>query len=126
MQEGHEAERSKFVHMGEQVRRNVPSEDYQRKYRSALLVFSLLLAAPLLGQDTKYHPQGGQIPGAENPTAASVHCCATGSERPLSDSAIQAWLADVRHWRMEHLIRIGFNDAQYSRPEFQWAQQSSV
>ncbi len=97
-----------------------------RKYGSVLLAFSLLLVAPLPGQDTKYPPQGEQIPGPENPAATSGHCCATGSERPLADSAIKAWLADVRHWRTERLVRIGFNEAQYDRPVFQWVQKAFI
>ena len=98
-----------------------------RKHHPYILaVLTILMASSLFGQDTKYRPEGSQIPGPANPTATGDHCCAAGGERPISESAWKAWLKDVRHWRMEHLIRIGFNDAQYNRPEFQWVQKSFI
>ena len=36
------------------------------------------------------------------------------------------WLRDLRDWRREHLIRIGYDDANYRRPELQWAQRNFV
>ncbi|MGA8185296.1 MAG: SUMF1/EgtB/PvdO family nonheme iron enzyme [Terriglobia bacterium] len=98
-----------------------------RKHNPYILaVLTILMASSLFGQDTKYRPEGSQIPGPANPTATGDHCCAAGGERPISESAWKAWLKDVRHWRMEHLIRIGFTDAQYNRPEFQWVQKSFI
>jgi hypothetical protein len=37
-----------------------------------------------------------------------------------------AWVRDFREWRQEHLIRMGYNGANYARPEFQWAQRNFV
>lgn len=42
------------------------------------------------------------------------------------DGAIDDWLQGLREWRTEHLIRIGFDDAVYRRPELAWAQRNFV
>lgn len=86
----------------------------------------VLLAMPLCAQDTKYPPQGEQIPGPANPSETAGPCCAQGGEAPISADAWKAWLEDVRHWRMEHLIRIGYNGEQYSRPELRWTQRAFI
>jgi formylglycine-generating enzyme required for sulfatase activity len=65
-----------------------------------------LFAAVLTAQDVKYSPQNEQIPGPPDP------------------SQFAAWLADIQHWRRERLIRAGYNDSAYNRPEFKWAQSS--
>ena len=36
------------------------------------------------------------------------------------------WIAELEDWRREHLVRIGFDDANYRRPELQWAQRNFV
>jgi formylglycine-generating enzyme required for sulfatase activity len=36
------------------------------------------------------------------------------------------WVAELLDWRREHLIRIGYDDANYRRPELQWAQANFV
>ncbi len=36
------------------------------------------------------------------------------------------WLRDLRDWKREHLIRIGYDDVNYRRPELQWAQRNFV
>ncbi len=36
------------------------------------------------------------------------------------------WIAGLREWRREHLVRIGWDDANYRRPELQWAQRNFV
>jgi formylglycine-generating enzyme required for sulfatase activity len=41
-------------------------------------------------------------------------------------SEFQTWLADIRAWRSERLARIGYNDSEYRRPEFQWAQRNFI
>ncbi|WP_245815739.1 formylglycine-generating enzyme family protein [Luteimonas chenhongjianii] len=42
-----------------------------------------------------------------------------------NDSA-QDWLAELRDWRQEHLVRIGYDDANYRHPDLQWAQRNFV
>lgn len=36
------------------------------------------------------------------------------------------WIAELLDWRREHLTRIGYDDANYRRPELQWAQRNFV
>ena len=38
----------------------------------------------------------------------------------------QNWLSDMQAWRAERLIRIGYSDAQYRRPELAWTQRNFV
>jgi len=78
---------------------------------TAITLFAGLLLAPSLdAQDTHFDPQGDQIPGPDKP----------GSE------AHQAWLRDLQQWRREIKIRIGYDDAEYKRPELLWTQRNFV
>ena len=36
------------------------------------------------------------------------------------------WLADIRAWRAERLVRIGYRDDEYRRSEFQWTQRNFI
>ena len=60
------------------------------------------------GQDSRYAPQGGQIPG------------------PAKPSDFAAWLDDVKQWRAERRTRIGYNGSEYDRSELKWTQHSFV
>jgi formylglycine-generating enzyme required for sulfatase activity len=60
------------------------------------------------GQDTAYPPVDAQIPG------------------PASQAAFSNWLADVKHWREERLVRMGYDDSNYARPELQWTQRNFI
>ncbi len=68
----------------------------------------LLAVAAVFGQSTAHHPNGNQIPGPKDP------------------GDFDAWLSDLKIWRAEHLTRMGYDDAEYRRPEFQWAQRDFV
>lgn len=91
-----------------------------------LMALIVLLAIPLSAQDTQYKPQDEQIPGPANLSEAMGPCCAQGGGKPISANAQKAWLSDVRHWRMERLIRMGYNGKQYRRPELQWTQKAFI
>jgi gamma-glutamyl hercynylcysteine S-oxide synthase len=43
---------------------------------------------------------------------------------PIAEAA--GWLEAHRAWRHEHLTRIGYDDAQYRRPELAWSQRNVV
>lgn len=75
-----------------------------------LLLAALLLstATTYFAQQTRYAPQGSQIPGPEKPEDQ------------------QDWRADISRWRMEKLIRIGYSDKEYRRPELRWTQSSFI
>ncbi|PWK92445.1 SUMF1/EgtB/PvdO family nonheme iron enzyme [Fulvimonas soli] len=42
------------------------------------------------------------------------------------DGSVDDWIAELTDWRREHLIRIGYDDANYRRPELAWAQRNFV
>ncbi len=42
------------------------------------------------------------------------------------NSTADDWIAELIDWRREHLTRIGYDDANYRRPELQWAQRNFV
>jgi formylglycine-generating enzyme required for sulfatase activity len=42
------------------------------------------------------------------------------------DGSADDWIAELTDWRREHLARIGYDDANYRRPELQWAQRNFV
>ena len=89
-------------------------------------VFSLLLASCLWAQDTRFEPQGEQIPGPDDAKSDTDQCCYRGGEIQDPLLAFQTWIADVRHWRAERRIRIGYDGAQYDRRELLWAQSSFI
>lgn len=68
----------------------------------------LLAATAVFSQNTTHHPNGNQIPG------------------PKDAGDYEAWLTDLKIWRAEHLTRMGYDDAEYRRPELQWAQRDFV
>jgi len=66
----------------------------------------------------RYLPTPGKAPGW--PFAEIGHW--TIDVNATSDD----WIASLREWRREHLTRIGYDDANYRRPELQWAQRNFV
>jgi formylglycine-generating enzyme required for sulfatase activity len=66
----------------------------------------------------RYLPTPGKAPGW--PFAEIGHW--TIDVNASSDD----WIASLREWRREHLTRIGYDDANYRRPELQWAQRNFV
>ena len=45
-------------------------------------------------------------------------------EGPADPSSFSKWIADMKHWRVEQLKRIGYDAAEYERPELKWTQSS--
>lgn len=95
-----------------------------RRATTFLLAFGLAISA--FAQDTKYAPEGEQIPGPANLTEAKDHCCATSGQIPVSVATFEAWLDEIKHYRTEHLIRAGYHSEQYDRPELQWTQKAFI
>ena len=89
-------------------------------------VLALLLSPALPAQDTQYAPQAEQIPGPPLARDSGEHCCERGERPGPSRSTVEAWLADIRHWRREELVRMGYDASEYSRPELRWTQSSFV
>ena len=42
------------------------------------------------------------------------------------NDSVPAWQRDLREWRHEHRIRMGYSDAHYRRPELMWSQGNFV
>src|ERR1035438_10082602 len=70
------------------------------------LIPILLLALSAVAQDTKYPPDGQQIPG------------------PPSKEATADWLSEITRYRTERRVRAGLTGDIYTRPELQWTQSS--
>ena len=43
-----------------------------------------------------------------------------------ADASADDWVRELVDWRREHLVRLGYDDALYRRPELQWAQRNFV
>lgn len=80
----------------------------------------------LHAQDTKFKPVGDQIPGPFNTQTETNNEAELHAWRANRREVQQAWLADIRQWRTEHKIRIGYHDSEYSRPEFAWTQRNFI
>lgn len=83
------------------------------KFPALVLATGLLALCPCHAQDTAHHPDGQQIAGPELAPDGS----------PVDRDA---WLADLKIWRAERLTRMGYDDAEYRRPEFKWAQSNFI
>jgi iron(II)-dependent oxidoreductase len=66
----------------------------------------------------RYLPAPGKAPGW--PFAEIGHWMVD------ANASADDWVAELKDWRREHLIRIGYDDANYRRPELQWAQRNFV
>ena len=68
-----------------------------------------------------WDPVPQQISG---PACLNAHNEAAATACTTADH--EAWLADVRHWRDERRIRIGYSGARYDVPELRWTQSSFI
>jgi gamma-glutamyl hercynylcysteine S-oxide synthase len=82
-----------------------------------LLVFSSVVYA----QDTNFEPDRQQIPAPECLSMKSVWDAET---KACTQEDYGTWLADIKHWRSERLIRVGYDGSRYDRPELKWTQSS--
>ena len=80
----------------------------------------LLVASAAAAQDTAYPPVWEQIPGPD--CAPIPQWNSLAKPKTCSRAEVSAWLADIRHWRSERLIRMGYNGSEYERPELKWTQ----
>ncbi len=90
--------------------------------RFFFLILLLTAALRAFSQDSKYQPQGPFIPTPE---------CRAGELsflplRPCANEQIEAWRKDIRHWRFERLLRVGYSGSEYERPELKWTQSSYI
>lgn len=86
-----------------------------------MIVPAVALIATGLAQDSKYSPQGQQIPVPECLTMRGI---GEGESRACTLTDHQDWLADITHWRNERRIRIGYDGSRYDLPALKWTQSS--
>ncbi len=87
---------------------------------SLMLTIAVALAGVAAGQDTRYPPLGEGVPGPELCGEAGFLPLGGQIPGPGDPGRASAWLEDLRHWRSERLIRAGYDDREYSRPELVW------
>jgi formylglycine-generating enzyme required for sulfatase activity len=89
-------------------------------FRNLLL---LLIAFPAFSQDTHYPPKNQLIPA---PECLSLKGAWQGGYTPCDSATHEAWLKDVRHWRFERKIRVGYDGRRYAQPALRWTQSSFI
>src|SRR6478672_2682639 len=72
-------------------------------------------------QDSKFPPDGQQIPVPECLTMKGLW---EGGSKACTQNEHEAWLADIKHWRDERRIRIGYDGSRYELPALKWTQSS--
>ena len=88
---------------------------------SSVLLLVIGLAA--FCQDTRYPPKNQLIPAPECETLQGAW---EGGYTPCDSATHQTWLNDVRHWRFERKIRVGYDGWRYAQPALKWTQSSFI
>jgi gamma-glutamyl hercynylcysteine S-oxide synthase len=94
-------------------------------FRLAIPVLCMAMASPLAhAQDSpaRFHDEQIEGPSCALPPEWFVR----SAPRPCTTGETRAWLDDLRRWRDERRIRVGYNGAEYDRPELKWTQSSFV
>ncbi|MFN8058852.1 MAG: formylglycine-generating enzyme family protein [Vicinamibacterales bacterium] len=96
-----------------------------RRVRISLAI-ACCSATILIAQDTKFPPLGEGVPGPE--FCGEAGYLPLGGQLPGPNDAREtdAWLADLRHWRAERLIRAGYTADAYERADLTWTQTTFV
>ncbi len=88
---------------------------------SSFAVLALLAVSLLSAQDSHYRPERQQIP---TPGCLNMKGAWEGGSTPCTQNEHDAWLTDIRHWRDERRIRIGYDGSRYDLPALRWTQSS--
>ncbi len=84
-------------------------------------VLVLGLASLLSAQDSHYRPERQQIPV---PGCFAMRGAWEGGSKFCTQEDHESWLTDIKHWRMERRIRIGYDGSRYDMPALKWTQNS--
>jgi len=84
---------------------------------TSLVAFSSMACA----QDSNFEPDHQQIP---TPDCLLMKAAYDGGWKTCTQEDHDTWLADIRHWRSERLIRIGYEGSRYDMPALKWTQSS--
>ena len=87
-----------------------------------------LIGVALLGaQEMGHQPQGNQILGPGQPNGGPGAWVGELFEFKNDATADHdAWLRDLKAWRAERKTRMGYDDSEYRRPEFQWVERNFI
>jgi hypothetical protein len=87
-----------------------------------LLLFAYVISWPVFAQDSHYGPKNQLIPA---PDCLALKGAWIGGSSSACPPDIHAeWLKDIRHWRDERRIRIGYHGQRYQEPALAWTQSS--
>jgi iron(II)-dependent oxidoreductase len=89
-----------------------------------VFVVTIIGSLGMRAQDTDVPPKWEQIPGPACGSPPEWNANAPAST--CSREETEHWLRSIAHWRSERKIRVGYDDAQYKRPELAWTQSSFV
>jgi len=99
---------------------------------SILLTAFLFTAIPTHAQDTRFVTPGSWEEGMINPPPclamrSAWEAQAVSAElQECPENAHEQWIKDIRHWRDERKIRIGYDSSRYNIPALQWTQSSFI
>jgi formylglycine-generating enzyme required for sulfatase activity len=85
--------------------------------------FLAIAVSTAWAQDTAHRPEGNQIPGPGQGGRGDGLAVGAASD-PAADH--DAWLRDLKVWRAERKTRMGYDDGEYRRPEFQWIMRNFI
>ncbi|MGA8437350.1 MAG: SUMF1/EgtB/PvdO family nonheme iron enzyme [Candidatus Sulfotelmatobacter sp.] len=82
---------------------------------------ALFSSGMAFAQDTNFEAERQQI---SVPDCLRTKDVWQAESKPCTEEDHDAWLADIRQWRSERLIRIGFDGSRYDLPALKWTQSS--
>jgi len=85
------------------------------------VVLLAVAARTVSAQDSHFRPEHQQIP---TPGCLIMRGAWEGGSKPCTQNEHDVWLADIRHWRDERRIRIGYDGSRYDLPALKWTQSS--
>jgi len=86
-----------------------------------VIIALLVTACTVSAQDSHFRPDRQQIP---TPGCLVMKGAWEGGSTPCTQNEHDSWLADIRHWREERRIRIGYENSRYDFPALKWTQSS--
>ena len=97
----------------------------KRMIASAFLVIAIAVMS-VHAQDSRYVPFSFSDELLTSPPCLTLRMPWEGGNIPCTAFTHQEWIADLTHWRTERRIRVGYDPARYSLPDFQWTQSSFI